>query len=397
MKIVITLILAAGFACLLTAGFLYRDKIKLLHRSLHAFKKKNLAFSFQNMTKLQPTKLVKASGPVFHFAREEAPLPDSFSFKDKNYLVSDFIEQTKTTGLIVIKDDVIQHEAYFMGADETTLLSSNSMCKSFVSALMGIAANEGSIGSVEDSIGTYIPEFAGTELSDIPIKACLQMASGLDFDEESDMSRFSVKTILGIPWLKQISRLRLRETPCTCRRYLSINTEILGAVIASAAGTGLADYMQEKLWSKIGAERDARWTLNNGTELAMGGLNVTLRDYARFGRLYLKGGAAGGEQIVPLSWVKASLDISAPYSRAEANCSSDNALGYGYQWWIPEGEEGEFMAIGVYGQWIYVNPSRNVIIVKTSADPNFTEPDYDQKHVELFRALAGYELQPSAI
>lgn len=133
---------------------------------------------------------------------------------------------------------------------------------------------------------------------------------------------------------------------------------------------------------------DAYWTLSNGTELAMGGLSVSLRDYARFARLYLNEGSYNGEQILPRAWVRDSLDVSAEYSKPGANHDAYNAIGYGYQWWVPEGNEGEFMAIGVYGQWIYVNPTSRVIIVKTSADPNFMEKGYELKHVEFFRAIA---------
>ena len=94
-----------------------------------------------------------------------------------------------------------------------------------------------------------------------------------------------------------------------------------------------------------------------------------------------------GKQILPREWVKDSMDISAKYSRPGSNYDAYNAIGYGYQWWVPEGDQGEFMAIGVYGQWIYVNPSRQVIIVKASADPDFMSKGYELKHVEFFRAV----------
>lgn len=84
------------------------------------------------------------------------------------------------------------------------------------------------------------------------------------------------------------------------------------------------------------------------------------------------------------------MDSSADYSRPGANHDSYNAIGYGYQWWVPEGSEGEFLAIGVYGQWLYVNPARNTIIVKTSADPDFMNKDYELMHIELFRAITEY-------
>lgn len=253
---------------------------------------------------------------------------------------------------------------------------------------MGIAVAEGHVGSVEDPLGKYIPEFKNTKLEDIPIKACLQMASGIDFNEDADMSGFSMRTLMGSPAMKVIAKYGMQEEPYTYRRYLSINTEILGKVITNATGYSLAEYMEEKLWKKIGAAHDAYWTLSNGTELAMGGLSVSLRDYARFARLYLNGGIYNGEQILSESWVRDSMDVSAEYSKPGANYDAYNAIGYGYQWWVPEGEEGEFMAIGVYGQWIYVNPAKQIIIVKTSADPNFMEKGYELKHVEFFRAVA---------
>lgn len=371
------------------AGLFFGEKIKILYTSLNSFKDENLAYTFQHTPEIQPTKKIGAGENVFQFEKEDnAALADGFRFKETFYSTEQFMEDTKTSAMLVVKDDVIKYENYFFGGDENTLFSSNSMGKSFVSALMGIAVSEGYVESIDDPLGKYIPEFVGTELENVPVKACLQMASGIDFDEDKDMSSFSMRTLMGTPGMKVIGSYGLQEEPYTYRRYLSINTEILGQVIKNATGRNLADYMEEKLWQKIGAEKDAYWTLSNGTELAMGGLSVSLRDYARFARLYLNEGCYEGEQILAKDWVKASMDVSTEYSRPGANDDPYNAIGYGYQWWIPEGNEGEFMAIGVYGQWIYVNPLRQIIIVKTSADPDFMSEDYELKHVEFFRAIA---------
>ena len=367
----------------------FGENIKILATSLNSFKDENLAHTFQHTPEIQPTEKISHGAANFQFLKEDnLTLVDGFCFKDGYYPVEKFIEDTKTSALLVIKDDVIKYEKYYLGGDENTLFSSNSMGKSFVSALMGIAVSEGYVESIDDPIGKYIPEFKGTEMENIPIKACLQMASGIRFDEDADMSGFSMKTLIGIPAMKVISKYGMQEDPYTYRRYLSINTEILGQVIKNATGRGLAEYMEEKLWSKLGADHDAYWTLSNDTELAMGGLSVSLRDYARFARLYLNDGNWEGEQILTEKWVKDSLDVSAEYSRPGANNDPYNEIGYGYQWWVPEGTQNEFMAIGVYGQWIYVNPSKQVIIVKTSADPNFTSKNYEPKHVEFFRAIA---------
>ncbi len=383
-------ILVAVLAVIMVFWMFFGKRIKILYTSLNSFKDENLAYTFQHTPEIQPTKKISKGDETFRFQKEDnITLAEGFTFEDILYSTEEFIEDTQTSGLLVIQDDVIKYENYFFEGDENTLFSSNSMGKSFVSALMGIAVSEGDVDSVEDPVGKYIPEFAGTELENIPIRACLQMASGIDFDEDTDMSGFSMRTLMGVPAMKVISKYGMQEEPYTYRRYLSINTEILGEVITNATGYSLAEYMEKKLWKKLDTAHDAYWTLSNGTELAMGGLSVSLRDYARFARLYLNEGNYNGEQILPKEWVRDSLDVSAEYSKPGANQDAYNVIGYGYQWWVPEGEEGEFMAIGVYGQWIYVNPSKQVIIVKTSADPDFMEKDYEVKHVEFFRAVAG--------
>lgn len=379
---VIIVVIGVGLLC-------FGDKIKTIYISLNSFKDENLAHTFQHTPEIQPVKKIARGEEVFRFLREEnVALTNGFTFADEFYVTEEFMEDTKTTAMLVIRDDVIKYEKYFMGGDEDTLFSSNSMGKSFVSALMGIAVSEGYVESIEDPIGKYVPEFVGTSLENIPIRACLKMASGINFNEDTDMSGFSMRTLMGKPAMEVIAGYGVQEEPYTYRRYLSINTEILGNVITNATGYSLAEFMEEKLWKKIGAAHDAYWTLSNGTELAMGGLSVSLEDYARFARLYLQEGDYHGEQVLPKEWVKDSMDISEAYAKPGANYDAYNAIGYGYQWWVPEGEEGEFMAIGVYGQWIYVNPTKNVIIVKTSADPDFMAKGYELKHVEFFRAVA---------
>ncbi len=343
---------AAGVVIAIGALWIcFGEKIKTLCTSLNSFKDENLAHTFQHTPEIQPVKKIKKGEDTFQFLKEDnVALADGFYFEGTFYPSEKFMEDTKTSAMLVIKDD-------------------------------------GYVDSIEDPVGKYIPEFVGTELENIPVRACLQMASGINFDEDTDMSGFSLRTLLGTPAMKVIAKYGMQEKPYEYRRYLSINTEILGEVIKNATGRSLAEYMEEKLWKKIGADHDAYWTLSNGTELAMGGLSVSLRDYARFARLYLNGGSYQGEQILTKDWVKDSMDVSARYSRPGADRDDDNVIGYGYQWWVPQGNQGEFMAIGVYGQWIYVNPSKQVIMVKTSADPGFMAEGYEQKHIEFFRAV----------
>lgn len=379
------IVLIAGILLLI-----FGKRLKRMYVSLNSFRDKNLAYTFQHTPEIQPVQRIKrGDGDIFCFEMGETmQLPEQFSFQGQTYSVEQFLTDTKTTALLVIQDDGIRYEKYYMGGSENTLFVSNSIGKSFVSALFGIALSEGAITSVDDPLGTYIPAFRGTALEDIPLKACLQMASGIDFDEENDMNLFSLKTLLGIPAIRAIAKYGVQEKPFTRRRYQSINTEILGEVIVRATGKSLAAYMEEKLWTQIGVQHDAYWTLNNEKELAMGGLSISLRDYARFARLYLHNGRYNGKQILPAQWIKDSLDASAPYAKPHANGIPYDALGYGYQWWIPAGSEQEFAAIGVYGQWIYGNPTNHTIIVKLSADPNFVAPLYDEKNIAFLQELA---------
>lgn len=190
---IICMVLAGLAVAVVVVGLTFGRKIKTLYISLNSFKNENLAHTFQHTPEIQPTKKINKGEKTFQFQKkEDIILTDHFTFKDNLYSTKEFIENTKTSGLLVIKDDAIRYESYFFGGDENTLFSSNSMGKSFVSALMGIAVSEGYIENVEDSIGKYIPEFVGTELENIPIRACLQMASGIDFNEDTDMSNFSM-------------------------------------------------------------------------------------------------------------------------------------------------------------------------------------------------------------
>ena len=214
------------------------------------------------------------------------------------------------------------------------------------------------------------------------------MASGINFDEVADMNKISVPSMFGKNKMKSIAALGLVHEPGTNRTYSSINTDILGEVVANATGRTLSEYMSEKIWSEIGVEQDAYWTLSGGKELANGGLHIALRDYARFARLYMDHGAFEGKQILPEQWIEDSIATNEAYLKAPHDGKPYEELGYGYQWWIPEGNEHEFTGIGVFGQWMYCNPTKKIIVVKTGADSGFEEDGKEKKSVAFFREIA---------
>ena len=374
----------------------YRTTLLEVYQTASMFKEENLVESFRSMYKLRPAKKVAKGETLFEFLIEPTELPETFTYGDNSLVLKDFLDQTVTTSLLVIVDDKIKFEQYYLGADKDTLFASHSMGKSFVSALMGIAIANGDVQSVDDPITKYIPELKDSAFEGVTIKHCLNMASGVKFNEDygdltSDINRMSLSMLLGKPIEGFMASLEREREPGTFNHYVSINTEIIGLIVRNATGIGLAEYLQKNIWQKIGVENDAWWVLNDGRELAMGGLSISTRDYARFARLYLHKGNWNGQQLIPEKWVNDSLATNEPHLKSGDNPLSDTqSLGYGYQWWIPDGEEGEFMGIGIYNQNIYVNPTRGVIIVKTSANPNFQENDYedDMIAVEAFREIS---------
>src|SRR5690606_34488046 len=138
--------------------------------------------------------------------------------------------------------------------------------------------------------------------------------------------------------------------PGTFHHYVSIDTQVLGMLVHRICGTTLTEYLEQKIWQPIGMERDAYWMLDStGMEVALGGLNVALRDYARFGLLYLNDGRWQGQQVVPAEWVRASIRADAPHLTAgKDNPASSSSWGYGYQWWIPDPDMGDYTAAGIY-------------------------------------------------
>ena len=138
-------------------------------------------------------------------------------------------------------------------------------------------------------------------------------------------------------------------------------------------------------------EHDAYYMVDDtGVAWALGGLNATLRDYAKFGQLYLNNGTWNNEQIVPADWVHASHKLDEPHLQPGENDLSSSAWGYGYQWWIPGFPASDYLAAGIYNQYIYIDPITNVVIAKTSSNYKFNQERQYSKdaHVAMFRAIA---------
>ena len=323
-------------------------------------------------------------------------LLNSFSSDGKEYNVQEYLEYSRATGLMFIHHDTIVFEKYYNGMEESTTHISWSMAKSFVSALLGIVLNEGLVASIEDPITKYLPEFKGTGYDGVRIKDILQMSSGVGFNEDyrdfdSDINRFGRAFAFGTSFGEFAKSLKNEKKPGTFNHYVSIDTQVIGMLIKKMTGKTLSQFAKEKLWDPMGMEHDAQWIIDNeDMEMALGGLNVTLRDYSKLGLLFLRKGNWFGKQIIPAEWVEKSVTPDAPHLMPGINPNSSSNFGYGYQWWIPEQPDGDFFAAGIYNQYIYVNPKKDLIIVKTSANHHFKEQDDMSKdiHIDMFQAMA---------
>ncbi len=354
---------------------------------------------FADMKSLFPHRVVHTANPTtLARAADEIALPESYEIQGETRNLERFLEETDTSGLLVMRDGQIVHEEYALGSSRETRWISWSVAKSFVSAMVGIALDEGRFGSIQDPITTYVPELAGSAYDGVAIEDILEMSSGASWDEDygdpsSDITRFGFAIVFGFSQDEFAASLSRDRAPGTYNRYNSTDTQVLGMLLVRVTGRSLAAYTEEKLWQPMQMEHDAYWITDEpGMELAFGGLNATLRDYARFGEMVRNGGRWNGKQIVPEAWVRASTVPGKPHLQPGEQLGSESIFGYGYQWWMPpSGDEGEYSAIGVYNQFIYVNPSQGVVIAKTSANRAYGKDESTDREIEtlaVFRTIA---------
>jgi CubicO group peptidase (beta-lactamase class C family) len=387
--------LGVGLALAMLPVVVYRTELTRLWRFAGVFDPDRIVYDFQHMEEIVDSRTVAAGGDVLEFGRGSYELPASFRYGDRSFDTEDFLAAQQTTGLLVLQGDTILLERYAHGLTPAGHHIAWSVTKSVVSALFGIAVSEGHIPDIHARVTDYLPELAGSGYDGVRIKDVLQMSSGVGFDEDygdpfSDINRMGPSMAVG-SLLDFAASLERARPPGTLQHYVSVDTQVLGAVLVRATGQDLAAYASEKLWKPLGMEFDAIWLVDGtGMEWAFGGLNASLRDFARFGWLYGNGGRRNGRQIVPEEWVQASVTPDAPHLMPGPKPGTTNTMGYGYQWWIPAEPHGDFMALGVYGQAIYVDPSARLVIVKNSVDLDFQENDFENEQIALalWRAIA---------
>ncbi|MDX6231412.1 MAG: hypothetical protein QOH68_363 [Nocardioidaceae bacterium] len=358
--------------------------------------------NFTRMAEILPSsRMAPSTAPREWPVGDPIEAPDTYRYDDQDKPFEDFFVETDTAALLVLEDGRIRYERYALTGGADVPWMSMSVAKSFISALVGIAVEEGLIGSIDEAISDYVRVKDGSAYDGVSIKNVLQMSSGARWNEDysdptSDIFGLNA-AMAGIGTLEDFVGAMVPENePGTVCRYNSGDTQILGVLLARATGRTVADYMQEKLCEPLGMSAPSYWLVDGtGMEVAFAGLNMTARDFARLGELYRNDGVLDGHQIVPAAWTQMSTTTGAPHLEPGQPIVGDHhfGLGYGYQWWIPAGTDGEFSAIGVYNQFVYVDPSRNRVIVKLSANRAYgTTPDEstnrEHETVEFLRALA---------
>jgi len=285
--------------------------------------------------------------------------------ESSNGSLEDYLDASGTTAFLVVHDDKLLYERYFDGYDERSMQTSFSMAKSFASALVEIAIDEGYIKSVDEPITTYIPELLKKDrrFKAITIRNLLTMSSGIKYEEggflpwseEAD----DTKTYYSTNLRKLALNCRIEGKPDEYFEYNNYNSLLVGLILERATGMHVARYMQEKLWKPMGMEADGSWSLDStqdGFEKMESGVNARARDFARFGMLFAKEGNWRGEQLISREWVEQST---------RPDTSTDPTRDYQYFWWVTTPDsKNHFSAQGNYGQYIYVAPEKHLVIVR---------------------------------
>jgi CubicO group peptidase (beta-lactamase class C family) len=338
--------------------------------------------AFSAFESLFPSRTIERAdqpSPLLRPANE----PDvAYQFEGRTRSLDDYLDRHPVTGFLLAQGDTILIERYQYGRTPAHRLATFSMAKTVVGLLVGLAAADGAIRSIDDPAEAYAPDLKGTEIGRTPVKALLSMTSGLAFNEDyadrsSDIYKLARLTLeqdaagsLGA--VRQFDRRR--SPPGAHFSYSSLDTVVLGLVLKGATGRTVADYAAEKLWQPLGAEAAAAWSLDaTGHEVTYAYFHAVLRDWARLGLMLASGGAWAGRQIVPADWIKAATTADGWPLRT-----------YGYQVWVSPYDPSRFLLSGLRQQYVLVDPKLKLVLVQTSLGGS---PEADLEMTALWYAV----------
>jgi CubicO group peptidase (beta-lactamase class C family) len=292
--------------------------------------------------------------------------------------VDEYMASQRAAGLVIVQEGKVRFERYGLGFGAGGRWTSFSVAKSITSTLVGAAIKDGAIRSLDDKVSQYIPDLKGSAYDDVTAAQLLTMSSGVRWNEDyedpkADVAMFNnAEPETGMDaTVSYMRKLPRAHPPGTVWHYNTGETNLIGVLVSSAVKKPLAQYLEEKIWKPAGMEAKATWLLGKtGHEIAGCCLQAATRDFARMGLLVLANGAAGGQQIVPPDWFAAAThkqkDIGEP------------GKGYGYQWWTYD--DGTVAAQGIFGQGIFIDPGRRLVIASNANWTRATEgPEGDAR------------------
>jgi CubicO group peptidase (beta-lactamase class C family) len=394
--IFVTLIGIAGIAIAQPSDAILKVRQRFLDADINTL-------TFHNIDEIFETRKVLTKGPVWNLSLKPAPLDFSYEFDGKSIPAAEFPERTYTNAIIVMKDDKVVFERYFNQTNEDTHFLSMSVAKSITSILVGMAINDGAISSVNDLIVKYIPELKGSGYHGVTIRQALMMRSGCNWDERYDFDKATPMSELHhgaivenrFRFTSPAKSLKSIQPPGTHFNYSTVESGVLGWVVERAAGKPIEDYMAERWWKRAGMQSYAFWIADGkpgvGRVVNGMGFNAVLRDYARIGLMMLHHGEANNQRLLPGAWVSESTIPE----KSNEPITPGFSLGYQYQWWTLTDSDA-YIAIGLQGQYIYVDPATNTVVVKVSYFPP-GEQEAEDETLAFLRAVSKWQPESRVI
>lgn len=319
-----------------------------------------------------PSRTVHASQDPVTFERvTDSPVAD-YVDGARDIPLEELLEETDTTAFIVLHRNTLLYEGYFNDSNHEAMQTSFSVAKSFIATLVGIAIDEGFLTGLDEPVTRYVPELLERDarFGDITLQHLITMSSGLSFDEGSSPWADPANTYHGTNLRSAvINKPDIVGPPGAVFDYNDWNVILLGLVLERATGMSVTTYTETRLWQPIGAEANGSWSLDSedhGFEKMFVGVNAQAIDFAKLGWIYLNNGRNGPKQVVPPGFVAEATRL---------DTTTDPAPGYQYLWWIAADNESYFAA-GDHGQYIYVNPGAELVIVRHGRNGDFDWPTF---------------------
>ncbi len=347
--------------------------------------------TFHNMDEIFQTRTVPRSGPVWELPSETKPLDFTYEFAGQTRQAEAALERTYTNALLILKDGRIVFETYRNNTEPRTRFIAFSMSKSITSMMIGRALEEGFIESLDDPIVDYVPELERGAYRHATIRQIMEMRSGVDYAERYDFDNPGVAAtnhvnslILNLTRFADMACIvREKTDPGSVFEYKTLDTAVLGWLLERATGVTASAYLASRIWEPLGAEADGYYILDGepgvGREFTGAGFNATLRDYGRLGQMVLDGGVANGRRILSAEWTAQSTRPGYPETPTG---------GYGLQWWTAA-DSNAFYALGLQGQYVYIDPDTRTVVVKLSYFPPLDQTA-GQESLAFLRAASAW-------